>query len=83
MGYEVTIRCDDGKGDPVGKRQCVTYARSDADKPRREAATSRDAVYAVEKRAKAAGWKLIRRAGHPARWVCPVCQGSEPSNISG
>lgn len=79
MGYEVTIRCDDGNGDPVNKRQCATYAPKQIDVPRQEATTSRDAVYAVERRAKALGWRLVRSAGRPARWLCPVCQEVAPN----
>lgn len=75
MAYEVEIRCDVRKGNPVEKKRCHSDARAGVEVPRIEAATSRDAVYAVEKRAKGLGWKHVRRAGRPAQWVCPVCQG--------
>ncbi len=75
MGFEVTIRCDIGKGDPLAKRSCYTFdPKRSAEIPRHEAPASRDAVYVAEHRAKGSGWKLVRKAGHPARWVCPACQ---------
>jgi hypothetical protein len=74
MGYEITIRCDGGQGDPLHKRQCLTYAPKQSDIPRFEAATSRDAIFAVERRAKGAGWKQVRQPGRRTRWLCPVCQ---------
>lgn len=74
MGYEVTIRCDSGKGDPVTKRQCITYGRNQREIVRHEATTSREAIIGVEMRAKALDWKRVQSAGRPVRWICPVCR---------
>jgi hypothetical protein len=75
MAYEVEIRCDVRKGNPIEKLRCHSDAQARVDVPRIEAATSRDAVYAVEKRARGLGWTKVRRAGRPTQWACPVCSG--------
>lgn len=75
MGYEVTIRCDSGTGDPLNKQVCANYTPRQSRLIRREASTSREAIYAVERQAKAHGWLRVRSAGRRDRWVCPVCQG--------
>ena len=74
MGYEVTVRCDCGKGNPITKEQCETYARDQTYVPRQEAPTSRAAVYAAEVKAAARGWKKVRKVARPVGWICKVCQ---------
>lgn len=76
MGYSITIRCDARRGNPLEKKRCHTDAQAKATLPEFHAATSREAIYAVERRAKAAGWLRVRQAGRPAAWMCPVCAGS-------
>jgi hypothetical protein len=65
VAYEVEIRCDVRKGNPIEKLRCHSDAQARVDVPRIEAATSRDEVYTFDKRARALGWQRIRRAGRP------------------
>lgn len=74
MSYEITIRCYRGKGNPIDKEPCATHGRDPRKVPSYTAATSRHAIYAVEQRAAALGWKKDRGAGRPVRWICPMCQ---------
>lgn len=73
MRNSITIRCDTRRGDPLEKKRWHTDAQAKATLPEFHAATSREATYAVERRAKAAGWLRVRRAGTPGTWMCPVC----------
>jgi len=74
MGYEVEIRCDARCGNPLEKKRCLSDAQARVPPMRHEARTSREAIYAVEMRARNAGWIRLRGAERPNRWICPVCQ---------
>lgn len=74
MAYEVTVRCDCGKGNPLTKEQCQTYARDQRYVPRSEAPTSRAAIHAAEVMARARGWTQVRKVARPVGWICKVCQ---------
>ena len=73
MAYEITIRCDIRTGNLMEKKRCHSDAQAREVTPRGEAATSRDAVYAVERRARGLGWNKVRQSAGSAKWVCPVC----------
>lgn len=74
MGYIATVRCDIRKGNFATKEKCHSDPQARIAAPECEAPASRDAVYAIERRAPALGWVKIRRRGWPVKWACPVCK---------
>jgi len=78
VAYEVMIRCDVEKGNPLVKERCHNDAQAKKAPIMATSAVSRDAVYAAERRALGEGWKRVRRPSRPSQWVCPAC-ASRPS----
>ena len=76
MAYEVTIRCDIRRGNPLEKKRCHSDAQARASQPYAEEATSRQAIYSAESEAKRLGWTRKQRPSRPTIWVCPGCISS-------
>ncbi|WP_260927436.1 hypothetical protein [Novosphingobium sp. 9] len=73
MSYEVTIRCGVQKGDPAAKIRCHSDPQARQPVPSVEKGTSRDAIVAVEARARGLDWVNRRRMSRPSIWICPAC----------
>jgi hypothetical protein len=75
MAYEVTIRCDIEKGNPLAKERCYNDVQARKTPIVASNAVSRDAVSAAERMALSEGWKRVRQPSRRSRWVCPACAG--------
>lgn len=73
MPYDVTIRCELRRGNPLEKKRCHSDALARAPQPLAEHTTSRLALSMAEASAVNLGWSKQRRPSRPTIWVCPAC----------